>query len=161
MNKGSNLKLMEVIFVDVHIMKQGHPLWERVIAFALQCSWVAGPSLAKRMQDNRFADWERVCCAAIDDRIVGFSVFCEKGGMPREYDFTPFIASVFVDETCRGQRISQQMIARIIEYAKALGYQTVYLKSAHRGLYEKYGFEKIADFTPVIGPADQLFKIDL
>lgn len=147
--------------MDIHMMKYGHPLWERVIEFAAQCSWIAGPSLAKRMHNNEFADWERVVCAVIDDRVVGFAVFCEKGGMPREYDCTPFIASVFVDESCRGRRISQQMILRIREYAKELGYQTVYLKSAHRGLYEKYGFEKIGDFTPVIGPADQLFKIDL
>lgn len=147
--------------MDVHMMRQGHPLWEQVIAFASQCSWIAGSSLAKRMRNNGFADWERVVAAAADERIVGFAVFCEKGGMPREYDFTPFIASVFVDENYRGQRISQQMISCIKEYAKELGYQTVYLKSAHRGLYEKYGFEKIADFTPVAGPADQLFKIDL
>lgn len=147
--------------MEIHMMKQGHPLWERVIDFASQCSWMAGPSLAKRMLDNRFADWERVFCAVIDDRIVGFSVFCEKGGMPKEYDWTPFIASVFVDENYRGRRISEQMIVRIKKYAKEIGYQTVYLKSAHRGLYEKYGFEKIADFTPVVGPADQLFKIEL
>ena len=147
--------------MDVHMMKHGHPLWERVIDFASQCSWMGGPSLAKRMRNNGFADWERVFCAVTDDRVVGFAVFCEKGGMPKEYDRTPFIASVFVDENYRGRRISQQMIVRINEYAKELGYQTVYLKSAHRGLYEKYGFEKIADFTPVIGPADQLFKIDI
>ena len=147
--------------MDVHLMKQGHPLWEQVIAFASHCPWMGGPSLAKRMSNNGFADWERVCAAVIDDQVVGFSVFCEKGGMPEEYDCTPFIASVFVDENYRGRRISQQMIACIKKYAKELGYQTVYLKSAHRGLYEKYGFEKIGDFTPVIGPADQLFKIDI
>ena len=147
--------------VDIHIMKQGHPLWERVIDFASQCPWMGGPSLAKRMRNNTFADWERVISAVVDDRIVGFAVFCEKGGMPKEYDFTPFIASVFVDESYRGHRISQQMIAPVKAYAKEIGFQTIYLKSAHRGLYEKYGFEKIADFTPVIGPADQLFKIDL
>ena len=54
-----------------------------------------------------------------------------------------------------------QRINKNQEYAKEIGHRTVYLKSAHRGLYEKYGFVKIADFTPVIGPADQLFKIDL
>lgn len=147
--------------MEIYRMKQGHPLWERVIAYAAQCPWMGGPSLAKRMRSNGFADWERVFAAVEDDRIVGFAVFCEKGGMPPEYDFSPFIASVFVDESCRGRRISQQMISCIIKNAKEIGYQTVYLKSAHRGLYEKYGFEKIADFTPVIGPADQLFKIDI
>ena len=143
------------------MMKQGHPLWERVIDFASQCSWMGGPSLAKRMQNNRFLDWERVFAAVTDDKIVGFSVFCEKGGMPEELDFTPFIGNVFVDEAYRGRRISELMIARIKIYAKELGYQTVYLKSEHRGLYEKYGFVKVGEFTPVVGPADQLFRIDL
>ena len=147
--------------MDIHMMKQGHPLWEKVIAFASECPWMGGPSLAKRMRSNGFAERERVFAAVMDDRIVGFSVFCEKGGMPPEYDCSPFIANVFVDEKYRGRRISQQMIERIKEYAKELGYRTVYLKSEHRGLYEKYGFEKIADFTPVIGPADQLFKMDI
>lgn len=111
---------------------------------------------------------QRICrlgagvrCGNIDGRIVGFSVFSEKGGMPPEYDCSPFIANVFVNERYRGRRISQQMIERIKIYAKELGYRTVYLKSEHRGLYEKYGLEKIADFTPVIGPADQLFKMDI
>ena len=147
--------------MEIHMMKQGHPLWGRVIDFASQCSWMAGPSLAKRMLDNRFADWERVFCAVIDDRIVGFSVFCEKGGMPKEYDFSPFISCVFVDESYRGRRISQQMISCIKIYAKELGHRTVYLKSEHRGLYEKYGFVKIADFEPIVGPANQLFRIDI
>lgn len=147
--------------MEIHRMKQGHPLWERVIDYASQCPWMGGPSLAKRMRNNAFADWERVFAAVTDGRVVGFAVFCEKGGMPAEYDFSPFISSVFVDESCRGRRISQQMISCIIQYAKEIGYQTVYLKSAHRGLYEKYGFKKIADFTPVVGPADQLFKIDV
>ena len=147
--------------MDIHMMKFGHPLWEQVIEFASRCPWMGGPSLAKRMRNNAFADWERVVAAVADGRIVGFAVFCERGGMPAEYDFSPFIASVFVDENYRGRRISEQMISPIREYAREIGHRTVYLKSAHRGLYEKYGFVKIADFTPVIGPADQLFKIDL
>lgn len=147
--------------MDIHMMKEGHPLWERVITFAEKCSWPAGEQLARRMRNNGFADWERVFAATIDDNIVGFAVFSEDGGMPKEYDCKPFIGFVFVDEGHRGKRISERLISQIRGYAKALGYQTLYLKSEHRGLYEKYGFIKIGNFTPVHGPADQLFKINV
>ena len=53
------------------------------------------------------------------------------------------------------------MIRFSLDFAKELGYTKVYLKSGHHGLYEKYGFEKIADFEPVIGRANQLFKIEI
>lgn len=34
-------------------------------------------------------------------------------------------------------------------------------KSEHHGLYEKYGFKKIADFEPTVGLANQLFEIKI
>lgn len=113
------------------------------------------------MANNDFADWERVFCATIDNSVVSFALFCEKDGMPEEYDCQPFIGFIFVDENYRGKRISQYIISHIKNYAKNIGFQTVYLKTDHRGLYEKYGFEKIGEFVPVSGTSDQLFKIDL
>ncbi|MCI8646442.1 MAG: GNAT family N-acetyltransferase [Firmicutes bacterium] len=78
--------------------------------------------------------------------------------MPKDYAHTPVISLVFVDEAYRGNRLSQQLIGTALKYAKELYYKTVYLKSEHRGLYEKYGFEKICEFEPVEPPADQLRK---
>ena len=51
------------------------------------------------------------------------------------------------------------MIKYALDYAKEIGFKEVYLKSEHHGLYEKYGFEKIAEFEPIQGPANQLFRI--
>lgn len=113
------------------------------------------------MRGNTFKDWERVIVAADNDHIAGFSVFSEKDGLPKEYEHTPFISLVFVDETYRGKRLSEQLIENALKYAKELHYKTVYLKSEHRGLYEKYGFEKICEFEPIEPPADQLFKMDI
>ena len=48
-----------------------------------------------------------------------------------------------------------------VAYAQRLGYKKVYLKSEHHGLYEKYGFKKIADFKPTVGLANQLFEIKI
>ena len=47
------------------------------------------------------------------------------------------------------------------DVAQRLGYKKVYLKSEHHGLYEKYGFKKIADFEPTVGLANQLFEIEI
>ena len=147
--------------MNIHTMKQGHLFWNSTINFAANCSWSAGPFLAERMRCNDFLDWERVMAAADNGKIIGFAVFSEKDGLPKEYEQAPYISLVFVDEAYRGNRISQKLIQHAIGYARELGYKTVYLKSEHRGLYEKYGFEKIAAFIPVEPPADQLFKMDI
>lgn len=145
----------------IHMLCKGQPLWEKTIIFAANCSWQAGPYLAERMKIDDFAVWERVFAAEEDDQIIGFAVFSEKDGLPAEYTCTPFVSLVFVDEAYRGNRISEKLIKCALDYAKTLGCQTVYLKSEHRGLYEKYGFEKLGEFEPVSGPADQLFQIRL
>lgn len=147
--------------MEIYTMREGHFLWEKTISFASKCSWDAGRYLSMRMKENDFIDWERVMVAADNDRMIGFCVFSEKDDLPKEYDCTPFISIVFVDEAYRGKRISEKLIDHTMQYAKELGYKTVYLKSEHRGLYEKYGFEKVGEFVPVDGPADQLFKFRL
>lgn len=144
-----------------YMITKGHALWEKTIAFASNCSWTAGRFLAERMRSNEFKDWERVIVAVDHDHIAGFSVFSEKDGLPQNYEHTPFISLVFVDEAYRGKRLSEQLIENTLKYAKKLNYKIVYLKSEHRGLYEKYGFEKICEFEPVEPPADQLFKMDI
>ena len=47
----------------IEIMKSGHPLWNKTIAFAENCSWRAGAALAKRMRKNAFVENERVLVA--------------------------------------------------------------------------------------------------
>ena len=140
------------------VMVCGHPLWDRTIAFAEKCSWRAGPYLAKMMRKNEFLPWERVVAACEDGRVIGFCTFTEKDELPEKYGYSPFIGFVFVGEGSRGRRISEKMISRASEYAKTLGYQAIYLMSGEKGLYEKYGFEKIGDFETVWGTVDQLFQ---
>ena len=142
-------------------MQKGHILWNKTISFAQSCSWKAGPYLAERMKENAFKDWERVVVAVEDETIVGYCTFSERDELPEEYEYSPFIGFVFVDERYRGKRISEKMIRQILSYAKSIGYRTVYIMSGEQGLYEKYGFEKIGDFHTIFGTTDQLFYIAL
>lgn len=88
--------------MEVSVIKQGHPLWEKTIAFAESCSWRAGPYLANMMKRNAFLPWERVIAAHEGEDIVGFCSLTSKDELPAEYPYTPFIGFVFVDERSGG-----------------------------------------------------------
>jgi predicted N-acetyltransferase YhbS len=109
------------------------------------------------MQKNEFNEWERVCAICVNGKVAGFSTFTERDELSEQYDFTPFIGFVFVDERYRGKRLSELMIQSIISYAKELGYEKVYIMSGEIGLYEKYGFVKLGNYETVYGSVEQLF----
>ena len=147
--------------MKIQAIDKDHPLWDETIIFAENCSWYAGKRLASRMRENDFSGWERVITVSDNGNIVGFCVFEARGFIPKNFDCSPFINFVFVDERYRGQRISEKLIRFALDYAEGLGFKRVYLKSEHHGLYEKYGFVKICSFVPVIGRANQLFVIGI
>ncbi|MDE7220686.1 MAG: GNAT family N-acetyltransferase [Oscillospiraceae bacterium] len=141
----------------LYLMTQGHPYWEETISLAEHCSWRAGPFLAEKMRKNEFKEWERVCAAYMDGKVVGFCTVAEKDELPEEYAFTPFIGFVFVEETYRGKRLSEMMIQNAAAYTRRLGYEKIYIMSGEIGLYEKYGFTKLGDYETIYGAVDQLF----
>ena len=143
--------------MEITVMACAHPLWEKTISFAENCSWRAGVFLAKMMRENRFSDIERVLDAHEGDNIAGFCTFSEKDALPEDSGYTPFIGFVFVDENNRGKRVSEKMIDEACKYADDVGYEAVYIVSGEHGLYEKYGFEKIGELETIYGDVDQLF----
>ena len=145
--------------IELLLIRPGHPYWEKTAEFARTCSWSAGPLLARRMRENDFLDWERVVVAVEDGRITGFCTFCKTDELPERCGLSPFIGFVFVAEKYRGQRISQQMIQAALRYAKEFGFSEVYLVSGERGLYEKYGFEKIGEEETLRSTVEQVFRI--
>lgn len=142
---------------EIHAMTPEHPLWNETATFAETCSWSAGGLLAQLMREKRFLEWERVYAACEDGRVIGYCTFSAKDEMPEKYDFSPFIGFVFVEESCRGQRISGRMIERVIEYARTLGYEKIYIMSGEQGLYEKYGFTAIGEYETIYDWTDRLF----
>ena len=147
--------------MEIHLLTRGHPLWEKTISLAENCSWKAGPFLARRMKENDFLPRERVLATCAGEEVVGFCTLSQKDELPEALPYAPFIGFVFVEERYRGQRISEKMIEAAARYAKALGYRCVYIMSGEAGLYEKYGFHKIGDFETIYGTTDQLFEKEL
>lgn len=147
--------------MEIYTLTSTHDKWESVAAFAEKCSWRAGKHLAELMRSDFFGDWERVFAAFENGEPVGFCTLSEKDELDPKYSYSPLIGFVFVDEVHRGRRISGRMIEKVLEYAKSIGYDKVYIMSGERGLYEKYGFSYMGDYESIYGGTDQLFVISL
>lgn len=128
--------------MEIKPIKYGDDLWQQAIHYAKDCSWSAGGSLAKQMQENRFVDWERVFVVTDGFQICGYCTFTKTDCIP-DVDYTPYLGYLFVGEEYRGQRLSEGFIIKVLEYAKTVGFDKVYLVSDHINLYEKYGFVKV------------------
>lgn len=117
-------------------------MWNKVKSYAYNCSWKAGKSLAKAMMNNDFKDWERVIVAFDNNEICGYCTVAKTDCIPNLI-YSPYIGYLFVDEECRGNRLSQKLIVYSMKYLKSIGFDKVYLVSDHENLYEKYGFKVI------------------
>ena len=117
-------------------------LWQKTMDYAKNCSWRAGAFLAEKMKNNSFLGSENVFVALEDKNIAGYCTFSHKDCVP-DVEYTPYIGFIFVGEEYRGKRLSEQMILYVMDYAKKLKYNKIYIVSDHINLYEKYGFEKI------------------
>ena len=84
--------------IEIKVIEPGYKVWNDTIKFAKGCSWRAGIYLAKKMEDNDFEENERVLVAMYDGNIAGFCTYANKDELPSEYEFTPFVGFMFVDE---------------------------------------------------------------
>lgn len=142
--------------MNIVMVEEGSALWELLADYAQHCSWEAGPHLAGMLHGRAFTDWEAVFAALDGRKIVGFCTFLKKDYYP-ENRYSPWISSIFVDESCRGQRLSGELIEAAIAYARSKGFSRVYIPSNIKGLYEKYGFERIDELVNYAGDVDQIF----
>ena len=134
--------------------------WNSLIRYAEACPWGAGMALAQAMKNNAFTDWERVLAALDGEKICGYCTIAKTDCIP-DVSYMPYIGFLFVDEACRGRRISQQMIQYAMGYLKTLGFPAVYLVSDHENLYEKYGFRVIDRKKAFWGPEEKIYIHDL
>ena len=142
---------MEIVKIDY-----GTELYEKLIDYAENCSWIVGKHLSQILRENNFLEWEAVFATVSEDEIIGFCTFLETDYYP-ENKYSPWISSIFVDENFRGNRISFSMIEKAIEHAKIWNFKKVYIPSDMVGFYEKYGFRKIDELLNYGGDTDNIF----
>lgn len=132
-------------------------MWKAVRDYAVNCSWIAGKSLANNMDNNSFTDWERVVVATENELICGYCTVAKRDCIPN-VSYCPYIGYMFVGEEYRGDRLSQKLIECAKEYLKTIGFNKVYIVSNEENLYEKYGFVVI-DKKPAPWNPDKTEKI--
>ena len=137
----------------VKSINQNEKLWWELTNYANNCDWEAWPILAKKMKENNFLDWEKIFVAADDEKIAWFCTFTKEDWIPN-CDYSPFVWFIFVDENFRWKRVSEKMINTVEGYAKTLNFKKLYIVSDHKGLYEKYWFEKCDE------KADEMWRIE-
>ena len=146
------MEIKPIIFWDV--------FWQNVLDYAKNCTREAWPILTQKMQWNEFLDWERIFIAIDNEKIVGFCTFTKEDWIPN-CDYTPFVWFIFVDENYRWKRISEKMINAVEEYAKTLNFKNLYIVSDHKGLYEKYWFEKCDEKIDELWRSETIFVRDI
>ncbi|WP_297115755.1 GNAT family N-acetyltransferase [Enterobacter sp. ECC-175] len=60
-------------------------------------------------------------------------------------DLYPWLASLYVDESARGQGLAGRLQQHVQAYARQAGYAELHLWSACRDFYERYGWQYIGD----------------
>ncbi len=146
--------------IEIVRLKYGSLLWEKAIVFAENCSWSVGKHIADMLSENRFTDWEAFFVAVENNNIIAYCSFLKEDYYP-ENRYFPWISSVFVDESVRGNRISHSMIATVISYAKDMNFSKVYIPSDMIGFYEKCGFHLIGTLKNYSGDMDNIFMKEI
>lgn len=90
-------------------------------------------------------------------RIIGFYTLLEQDFVERK-GLSPWIATIFVDEKERGQRLCKEILIHGRTIAGDLGFDKVYLSTNHIELYEKYGFKEIGLDTFVWGRPTKIYE---
>lgn len=147
-------------FMEVKAISRGDAMWDNVMDYCEKCSWKAGPFLAKKMRYSSFEEWEKVFVLTDKKQIMGYCTFT-KTDFSENSKYIPYIGFLFIDEKQRGRRLSQYLIESVLSYAKVCGFSEAFLTSEERGLYEKYGFEKIEEVKKTSGNYEQLFSSKL
>jgi N-acetylglutamate synthase-like GNAT family acetyltransferase len=78
------------------------------------------------------------------DTVMGSAAIIESD-METRPELTPWMASVYVYKDFRKQGIGSALVKKIMEYAKSIGVQTLYLYTEDQeALYQKLGWERIS-----------------
>ncbi|ATF91183.1 GNAT family N-acetyltransferase [Cedecea neteri] len=60
-------------------------------------------------------------------------------------DLWPWLAALYIDESQRGKGLGELLQRHVAEYARGLGFGSLYLYSACKAYYERFGWRYIGD----------------
>lgn len=76
-------------------------------------------------------------------------------------DLYPWLAALYIDENQRGRGLGATLQQHVIDHARTLGYPKLYLYSACKDYYERFGWQYIGDGLDYPDKAVHLYQITL
>ncbi|HBM2912582.1 TPA: GNAT family N-acetyltransferase [Klebsiella michiganensis] len=76
-------------------------------------------------------------------------------------DLYPWMAALYVEPEARGQGLAGKLQQHVIGYARAQGYTELFLYSACRDFYERFGWQYIGEGLDYPASAVSLYRYDL
>ncbi|HCT3401799.1 MULTISPECIES: GNAT family N-acetyltransferase [Klebsiella] len=76
-------------------------------------------------------------------------------------DLYPWMAALYVAPEARGQGLAGKLQQHVIGYARAQGYTELFLYSACRDFYERFGWQYIGECLDYPASAVSLYRYDL
>lgn len=95
-----------------------------------------------------------------DDEIIGCAGLITNDFISRG-DLYPWVCSVFIEETHRGNAYGSLLLEKAKTDAKKGGFTHLYLCTEHVGYYEKYGFKYIAQGYHPWGEESRIYEMEL
>lgn len=152
---------MAIDLIKIQKVDKNTYLADDLLNFVENFSWLdVKEHTVKVIQNWEFEDWETPFVAMVNGQIVGMVTIMKSDYYPLPEVF-PWISTLFVSETFRGNRISGKLIDFANEYAKDIGFNRTYIPTGHIGLYEKYGYCYIKDIVNYGGDTDRLYAKEL
>lgn len=142
------------------------PYYKKQIAQMIYQQFVIGSSSTKSLLDvERFLEHTHTeslpitFVASAQQQCFG-TVSLFENDCPQRPQYTPWLASLFVDEAFRGKKIAQHLIEAVLQKARDLGYKQVYLKTEEASAYYKTRGWTYIETIQAVEPFD-IFKYEL
>lgn len=94
------------------------------------------------------------------DKLVG-TVGLWRCDLISRQDLYPWLAALYIEEKQRGRGLGAQLQQHVIEYARTLGYPQLYLYSACKDYYERFGWQYIGDGLDYPNKSVHLYRFTL
>ena len=125
--------------------------------------WTGGQYLFSLLKENRFheqcGETARLLLLANGAKLAAFCTYAERDDIP-DTELTPWLGFVYTYPAYRGRRLMGKLIARVKEYARDNGHDTVYISTNAEGLYEKYGAEYVTGMKDARGGDSRVLRMD-
>ena len=122
--------------------------------------WRAGAYLHDLLEKGTFfeeaGEGSRVLLLTDGDELIAFCVYAEKDDI-RPTELTPWVGFVYTFPEHRGHRYAGLLFDEVERLAREEETPAVYLSTDHEGLYEKYGWEFLAQMKDRRGGLSKVY----